>query len=38
MTGPIDFRWPPRDVNLAPWLASAAALLIALGLVRWRLR
>jgi Ca-activated chloride channel homolog len=35
---PIEFHWPPRGVPLSPWLASAGALLVALGLVWWRIR
>jgi hypothetical protein len=38
MRGPIDFRWPPRDVDLTPWLAAAGALMVALGLIWWRAR
>jgi hypothetical protein len=35
---PIEFHWPARDVPLSSWLASAGALLVALGLVWWRIR
>jgi von Willebrand factor type A domain len=38
MTGPIDFRWPPRDVSLTPWLAAAGGMFVALGLIWWRAR
>ena len=34
---PIDFHWPRRDVPISSWLAAVGALLIALGLARWRL-
>ena len=37
-TRPIDFHWPRRDVPLASWFAGIGAILIAMGLVRWRLR
>jgi hypothetical protein len=34
--GPIDFRWPVREIFLSPWLASLGAVLIGAGLVGWR--
>jgi hypothetical protein len=34
---PIDFHWARRDLAIGPWLAAAAALCIAVGLVGWRL-
>jgi hypothetical protein len=33
---PIEFRWPRRDVPLAPWLASAGACLILAALLWWK--
>lgn len=36
-TGPLQLRWPGRDVNLSSWLAMAGAVLVALGLVWWRM-
>jgi len=35
-TGPIQFNWPRHKYPLASWLAAAAALFIAAGLLRWR--
>jgi hypothetical protein len=35
---PIEFHWPARVFPLSPWLASAGALLVAIGLVWWRAR
>jgi hypothetical protein len=35
-TKPLEFKFPRRDLDLAPWLALAAALTLALGLARWR--
>ena len=37
-TTPIDFRWPVRRVVLSSYLAGGGAMLVALGLLRWRLR
>ena len=36
-TKAIEFDWPSRDVPLTSWLATAGAILIAGGLLRWRL-
>ncbi|MCY2955007.1 MAG: VWA domain-containing protein [Planctomycetota bacterium] len=36
-TKAIEFDWPTRDVPLTSWLATAGAMLIAGGLLRWRL-
>jgi hypothetical protein len=36
-TAPIRFNWPRRRVNLVPTLATVGALLIAAGLVHWKL-
>lgn len=33
---PIEFVFPRLELSLSPWLALAAALLLALGLIRWR--
>lgn len=35
---PIDIRWPPRRVSMAPELAMAGALFIGMGLMAWRRR
>lgn len=37
-TTPIDFNWPPRQVSLVSLCSIAAAALIALGLIVWKLR
>ena len=36
-TTPIQFDFPTRAVSLTSWTAAAGALLLAAGLVRWRL-
>jgi hypothetical protein len=36
LTEPIEFKFPRRDLDLAPWLTLAAAITLALGLARWR--
>jgi len=36
-TGPVQFNWPRRRVKLGSPLAAAGALLVAAGLVHWRL-
>jgi hypothetical protein len=36
-TTPVQFDFPTRPVSLTSWLAAAGALLLAAGLVRWRL-
>jgi len=33
---PIDFNWPPRQIDLTSWLAAAGAICIAISLVRRR--
>ena len=35
---PIVFRWPTRQIPLAPYAAAAGALLFTAALVRWRSR
>lgn len=35
-THPIEFQFPRRELPLSPWLALTGAILLALGLVRWR--
>jgi hypothetical protein len=35
-TKAIDFPFPRRELTLGPWLALAAAAVVGLGLVRWR--
>jgi hypothetical protein len=37
-TQPIPFHWPSREISLTPWLASCGGLLIAFGLVWWRVK
>jgi hypothetical protein len=36
-TKPIDFPFPRRELALAPWLALAAAVILGLGVARWRM-
>jgi hypothetical protein len=35
-TKAIDFAFPRRELALGPWLALAAAVVVGLGLARWR--
>jgi hypothetical protein len=35
-TKPIDFPFPRRELALAPWLGFFGAVVMALGLARWR--
>jgi hypothetical protein len=35
---PIDFRWPRRSETVTSWFAGMGAVLVAAGLIRWRLR
>ena len=35
---PIEFRWPRRDVPLAPWLAAAGAAMFLAALSWWKFR
>ena len=34
---PIDFHWPKRDVDLTPVLCTAAAALLAVVAILWRM-
>jgi hypothetical protein len=35
-SGPIAIDWPRRLVDLSAWLAGLGAVMLALGLARWR--
>jgi hypothetical protein len=35
-TNPLDFHWTPRLIPMASPLAAGGALLVALGLIWWR--